>query len=89
MLVDPEAFDGRAVARIYIAGRLREAKQVEAALSEKGIDYAVDVDHFKTLLLGFIPREYEGVAFYVLSADAESARRLLEDAGLRAGLVDE
>ena len=89
MLVDPDAFGDQDVARVYIAGRLSEAKRVEHALTEKGIDYTVEIEKFQTRLLGILPREYEGVAFYVLSDQAALARRTLDEAGLRAGLVDE
>jgi len=89
MLVDPEAFADRDIARIYIAGRLTEARRVESLLSEKGIDYAVEIEPFRTLLLGIFPRQYDGVAFYVLSEQAALARHTLEGARLRAGLVDE
>ena len=89
MLLEPEAFGDQDVARVYIAGRLSEAKRVESALSEKGIDYTVEIERFQARLLGILPREYEGVAFYVLSTNAVPARRILDEAGLRAGLVEE
>ena len=89
MLVDPEAFADQALARIYIAGRLSEAKRVESALSERGIDYTVEIERFRTHLLGIIPTEYEGVAFYVPSAQAELCRRILDEADLHTGLVED
>ena len=89
MLVDAETFADKEIARVYIAGRLSEAKRVESALSEKGIDYAVDVEPFVTHVLGIFRNEYDGVAFYVLSSQAAFARQTLVDAKLRAGLVDD
>jgi hypothetical protein len=89
MLVDAETFADKDIARIYIAGRLSEAKRVESALSEKGIDYAVDIEPFVTRVLGIFRNEYDGVAFYVLSSQAACARKALADAKLRAGLVDD
>ena len=89
MLVDAEAFADRDVTRVYIAGRLSEAKRVEGALSERGIDYTVEIERFQTRLLGILPTEYEGVAFYVLTVQAAPARLVLDEAGLRAGLVEE
>ena len=89
MLVDADTFADKDVARVYIAGRLSEAKRVESALSEKGIDYAVDIEPFVTRVLGIFRTEYDGVAFYVLSSQAAFARQTLADAKLRVGLVDD
>lgn len=88
MLVDIEQFGGEELARVYIAGRLSEAKRVERTLSERGVDYAVEIEAFRTNLLGFLPTEYEGVAFYVPSRQASLCRRALQDSGLTVGLVD-
>jgi len=88
LLVDIQKFGEEETARVYIAGRLSEAKRVEQTFSERGIDYAVEIEAFRTNLLGFLPTEYEGVAFYVLSRQAALCRRALEDAGLTVGLVD-
>lgn len=88
-LVDPDTFGDEECARIYIAGRLAEARQVEAALSADGIDYFVDIEKFRKYLLGVIPREYDGVAFYVPATRAEACRAVLQAAGLRTGLVED
>lgn len=88
-LVDADSFADRDLATVYVARRLPEAKRVEAALSERGIDYAVDIEPFRVYLLGFIPRDYEGVGFYVECDVAVEARRVLAAADLTAGLVDE
>jgi hypothetical protein len=88
-LIDAAELDGKEVARVYIAGRLAEAKRVEQVLSENGIDYALDAEVFRTNLLGFLPSEYEGVAFYVLSGQASRCRQILHGAGLTAGLVED
>jgi hypothetical protein len=88
-LVDPETFDGKAVALVYIAGRLSEGKRVEHVLSGHAIDYAVDSVPFQRYLLGILPVEYEGVGFYVLSGQADFCRQMLRDAGLVQGLVEE
>jgi hypothetical protein len=81
-----EEFMGKEVARIYTAGRLGEAMRVETSLTEHGIDYAVDFEPFRVFVLGFLPSERVGLGFYVLSAQADHCRRLLLDAGLRAGI---
>jgi len=88
-LVDPDQFTGEACSRIYIAGRLREAQHVERVLSAGGIDYFVEIEKFRKPLLGVIPREYDGVAFYVAAAHGDTGRHLLVAAGLRAGLVED
>lgn len=74
---------------VYLAGRLKEGKRVEAVLSANAIDYAVDVERFETRVLGILPVEYEGVGFYVLSEQAPFCRSLLRAAGLLQGLVEE
>ena len=88
LLVDIETFGGESMARVYIAGRLSEAKRVEHTLSGRGIDYAVEIESFRTNLLGFLPTKYEGVAFYVPSRQASFCRCILQEAGLTVGLVD-
>lgn len=87
-LVDPDTFDGKEVALIYIVGRVVEGKQVEQALSERGVDYAVDAEPYQSRVLGVLPVEYEGIGFYVLSAEADFCRGVLRDAGLVQGLVE-
>lgn len=86
-IVDWEEFTDKDVARVYLAGRLREAKAVENTLSGNGIDYAVDIEPFKTYLFGILPRKHKGVAFYVLKLRAEHSRQVLQDAGLMKGLI--
>lgn len=88
-LVDPETFDDKEVAMVYIAGRLNEGKQVEHVLSDNAIDYAVDIEPFHSRLLGILLVEHEGVGFYVLSGQADFCRRVLREAGLVQGLVEE
>ena len=88
-LVDPEIFDNEEVAIVYIAGRLNEGKRVEQVLSDNAIDYAVDIEPFHRRVLGILPVEYEGVGFYVVSGQAEFCRRVLREAGLVQGLVEE
>jgi hypothetical protein len=88
-LVDPTTFDGEEVSLVYIAGRLREGKQVEEVLSARAIDYAVDVEPFEVRVLGILPVRYEGVGFYVRSGQAEVCRHALRAAGVVQGLVEE
>lgn len=88
-LADPETFDKKAVAVVYIAGRLGEGKQVEQVLSDNAIDYAVDIEPFQSCVLGILPAQYEGIGFYVLFAQADLCRRVLRELGLLQGLVEE
>ena len=88
-LVDPATFDDKEVAMVYIAGRLSEGKRVEQVLSDNAIDYAVDFEPFESRVLGILPVEYEGVGFYVFSGQADFCRRVLREAGLVQGLVED
>lgn len=88
-MVDPEDFAGKEVARVYIAGRLSEAQQVEKTLSENGVNYAVDAEPFEIYILGILPSRYEGLAFYVLSSQAHFCREILRRSQLVTGLVEE
>jgi hypothetical protein len=89
LLVDPEKFEDKEVALVYVAGRLSEGKRVEQVLSNNAIDYAVDIELFRSHMLGIFPVEYKGVGFYVLSGQAEFCRRVLREASLVQGLVEE
>ena len=84
--VDIEAFRDQETTRIYIAGRLSEAKQVENTLTQNGIDYAVEIEPYVRLILGIVPRKYSGAGFYVLSERAAVAKRVLLAAGFEEGI---
>jgi hypothetical protein len=88
-LVDREALADKELARVYIAGRRAEAQRVEAILSGCGVDYTVQQEPFRVRLLGLLPVEYQGVAFYVVSGQAHVCRRALAREGLVAGLVED
>jgi hypothetical protein len=88
-LVEPEHFTDTECTRIYIAGRLGEAKKVEQTLTDSGIDYFVEIERFERKILGLIRREYDGVAFYVPAGQAGPCRQLLRTAHLTSGLEDE
>jgi hypothetical protein len=78
-LRDPES--------IYVAASLRAARQVEALLNSRGVDYAVQVESLgRTTLFGTL--RY-GAAFYVSSSQAEYCRFLLAEAGLAQGIVED
>jgi hypothetical protein len=78
--------DGEAV-EVYIAGRLAEAQLIEELFNRHDLDYAVEVESY----LGgtvFGVSEYAGAAFYVSVERAEFCRRILREAGFKAGLID-
>jgi len=81
--------DTREEVRIYIAGRVSEAKRVEELLAHHGIEYTVEIEPYTTRLLGVFPREYNGANFYVLSSQGGFCRNLLRKAGLTKGIIDE
>jgi len=85
-LVDQEDLAEQDCVRVYVAGRLREAKRVEEILTGHGIDYFVAMERFERRLFGFIRREYTGVSFYVPGVRAEAASDWLRGVGLTAGL---
>ena len=87
--VEEERFTGKEIARVYIAARLPEARRVDETLTGHGVDYFVEIEPFKIFILGLFPSERSGVAFYVLAGQAQFSRRVLHDAGLKAGLLDE
>jgi len=68
----PEDFADRELVLIYIAKRLREAQQLEAVLTQAGVDYVVGADRYIGGVI--IRRERIGAFFYVL-AEAEAAAR--------------
>ncbi len=88
-LVDPETFDDRDIVMVYVAARVSEGKRVEQVLTANAIDYAVDVEPFENRVLGILRVEYEGIGFYVLADHAKVSRRVLHEAGLVQGLVED
>lgn len=88
-LLPPDAFAEQEIDCVYIAARRSEAKNVETALSARGIDYVVGIEPFETTLLGLFRIERDGVGFYVVAAQGPLSRQVLRDAGLVQGLVDD
>ncbi len=71
---------------IYMAASLNEARKAEALLTDRGVDYAVQVKPFGFTLLG---SQRKGAAFYVAVAQAAYCRSHLETASLGLGVVNE
>lgn len=66
---------------IYIAKRLKEALRLESALTESGVEYAVETDKYSG---GVIFRsERVGAFFYVLPETAQYAREIMQRHGFR------
>ncbi|HEY7677350.1 MAG TPA: hypothetical protein VIG69_09775 [Candidatus Methylomirabilis sp.] len=85
--VSMEAFEGRDVEPVFIAGSVREAERVEEVLTRLGIEFAVKIEPFVRYILAVLPSEHEGAAFYVLSGHSAYCRRALAAAGLGSGLM--
>jgi len=87
--IEFEDFPDNELTRVYLAGELHEAKRVEEALTEHGIDYAVDFELYKKRIIGLFPAVYQGVAFFVVTGQTALARSTLLAAGLRAGIEED
>jgi hypothetical protein len=82
--VEPE--DLRDPERIFIARKLRQARQVEELLTEAGVNYVVQVEPYgRSLLFGTIRH---GAAFYVAAMHAAYGRDRLIAAGFGKGVVE-
>ena len=78
---DADFFEDRELDLIYIAKKLKEALRLESALTESGVDYAVEADNY---IGGVIFRsERVGAFFYVPPESAEQARRVMAQNGFR------
>jgi len=85
-LIDEAAFGGRALARVFLAATVSEARRVEGVLDGHGVDYCVRVEPCGRTLFG---STRQGAAFFVDEAQAESCDDALARAGLSAGTVRE
>lgn len=70
-----EFFGEEELVLVYIAKRLREAKEIEKALDDAGVDYLVEADTYRGGVL-FV-RELIGAFFYVREADIPKAHGTL------------
>ena len=85
--VSLEDFGDKEVGRIYIAGTLGEARRVEAILTGNGIHYAVEVEPY--MRFSIFSSEQKGASFYVISSQADFCRRILREAGLKVGIIED
>jgi hypothetical protein len=72
--------------RIFVARTLRQAKKVEALLTQAGVDYDVQVEPFGRSFLFRTIRH--GAVFYVSAAQAAHCRERLAEAGFGKGVVE-
>jgi hypothetical protein len=79
---DADFFGDREMELIYIAKRLRDALKLEAALTESGLEYAVETDRYVGGVL--FRSERVGAFFYVLPEALESALQVMQSRGFRA-----
>ncbi len=71
---EPDFFGEQDLVLIYIAKRLREALALEKVLTDAGMDYAVEPDHYSG---GIIFRSQRVGAFFYVAPEAESRTRAL------------
>lgn len=74
-------FPDQELVLVYIAKRLREARQVEDLFDAQALDYLVEPDRYRGGVL-FV-RELIGAFFYLPEAAAQRGRELLAAAGLK------
>ncbi len=80
-------FGGVDLVLLFIAGRLKEAKALEAVLDQTGVNYLIETDTYRG---GFIfVSERIGAFFYCREEDAEAARTALQAAGYKPYMTAE
>jgi len=72
---EADFFEERELDLIYIAKSLKEALRLESALTESGVEYAVETDKYSGGLLFRSTRV--GAFFYVLPEALEQAREVM------------
>lgn len=78
---DPDFFEDRPLALIYIARKLTEALRLENVLTAGGVDYAVEPDTYKGGVI--FASERIGAFFYVLPDAVEPARSVMVPQGFK------
>jgi hypothetical protein len=78
---DASFFEDREMDLIYIAKKLKEALRLESALTESGIEYAVEPDKYRGGVL--FMSERIGAFFYVLPEALEQAREIMSRHGFK------
>lgn len=78
---DVDFFEDQEMDLIYIAKRLKEALRLESALTQSGVEYAVETDKYSGGVL--FRSERIGAFFYVLPHSLEQAREVMQRHGFR------
>ncbi len=78
---DADFFQDQEMDLIYIAKNLKEALRLENALTESGVEYAVETDKYSGGLLFRSTRV--GAFFYVLPETLEQAREVMRQHSFR------
>lgn len=79
MRQEPEFFGDQEMDLLFIAKKLRHALALEEALTQAGIDYAVEVDEYQGGVIFRTTRQ--GAFVYVLPQAIEKAREVTRAAG--------
>lgn len=78
---DADFFGDRELELVYVGKRLRDALKVEKALTDAGVDYAVETETYRGGMI-FVS-ERVGAFFYVFPEAAASARDVIGALGLK------
>ena len=84
---DPDFFEDHKLALIYIAKKLNEALRLESALTDAGVEYAVEPDTYKGGVI--FASERIGAFFYVLPDSVEPARAAMQKQGFKMNQEDD
>jgi hypothetical protein len=79
--------EGTEIVRVYLAGSLAEAQQVEAVLGGAGVDFAVEAEEFPSRNILLLPSTRRLAGFWVREEAVADVAAALERAGCVAGLV--
>lgn len=86
--VPMESFEeGTEVVRVYLAASLDEARGIEDALDDAGVEFAVEVEEVSSRSLFGWPQSRRGAGFWVREVDLDRAAGALERGGHLSGLV--
>jgi hypothetical protein len=83
---DADWFEGQEPQLIYIAKKLRDATQLEADLTEAGIDFGVEPDEYQGGVI--FRRTRIGAFFYFMPEGLEAAREVLRSKGYRLAVPE-
>jgi hypothetical protein len=79
---DPDFFEDRELALIYIAKKLKESLRLEELFTEASLDYAVEPDNYRGGVI--FQSERVGAFFYVLPEALETALEIMRRNGFKA-----